>query len=280
VRKIDCLILSTGRAASTSLYHYIDKRASVGLPWNKEPHTLIDVARYPKRSRVLDEIYIADLDRYEALYSDSGLMLDASVGYFFYIRELVETLEKLQQNPRVVFLYREPVSRAASLFNELRKKEFERNGTLEEALSEKKPAGLWWENYYDNVPYFDHFVLMKSYFRDVLPISYAAVAENPARVVDTVMEFLGVDATTEIEYIKYNSSARAGVAMLGKRWPHLRRLLPRPIRQGVASIYAALYRGPASRPSDIQRYLGYSIDQYRLFKEYLTRERLEVNHQN
>lgn len=272
MRHIDCLILSTGRAASTSIYHYLDQRAELCLPQNKEPHTLIDVTKYPKRSHLLDKIYVPDVEHYAALYDGSKLMIDASVGYFFYIEELIATLKKLHQTPKVVFLYREPVSRAASLFNELRKKGFEQSATLDQALSTEKASGLWWENYYDNVPYSDHFMMLKSYFRDVLPVSYAAVAADPGGVVGRILGFLGVEATAEIAYIKHNSSASAKTTILSKKWPMLRRLLPRALKRGVAAIYTALNGGSQAGVQEPERYLGYSMEQYRLFKEYLNRE--------
>jgi len=270
VRAIDCLILSTGRSASTSIYHYIDQRAKLALPWNKEPHTLIRLQRYPNRSQLADEIHVSDINAFEALYANSKLMIDASVGYFFYIQDLIATLRDLKQVPKVVFLYREPVSRAASLFNELRKKRFEESPSLVDALSRQKPENLWWENYYDNVPYFDNYCLMQSYFKDILSISYSDISTQPLVVVDRILAFLGTQAIADLDYSRYNSSAEATALAWGQRLPHLKKLLPPAAKRALINLYSRLHVPRSYANQNIEKYLSYSMQQYRLFKAHIS----------
>ena len=56
MRKLDCLIISTARAASTAVYQYLNVRGNLGLPINKEPHHWCDVKSYPGRYELLDSI--------------------------------------------------------------------------------------------------------------------------------------------------------------------------------------------------------------------------------
>src|SRR5690606_10515477 len=117
---------------------------------------------------------------YEALYNDSKMMIDASVGYFFCVEEVIRKVKEFGQFPKIVFLYREPRSRAASLFNELRKKGIEDAPDLESALKDAalRTDGLWWERYYDNVRYSDVFEALSNTF-DVLPIEYRHFQASP-----------------------------------------------------------------------------------------------------
>ena len=153
--KYVCLIVSTGRAASTSIYRYLDFAGRLNLPKLKEPHFLCDVTSYEGLNRDISSIYISDKLHYQSLYKHSKLILDASCGYFFSLDNVISNIKALDlaKKPKVIFLYREPISRALSWYNERVKRNLtQADSPITDILSCPHP-GLWWENYYDNVLY-------------------------------------------------------------------------------------------------------------------------------
>ena len=169
----------------------------------------------------------------------------------------------------MIFLYRDPVSRANSLFNELEKKGLTLNPNALQDLRRTKESGLWWESYYDNVPYMEHFKLMASYFDEILLVNYDAFSANPAMVFSRIADFTGTPIVRNIDYLPVNSSAEIKVA---KRYTGLKNIgnfLPRSVK---ASIKKYLIRShpKTSRSSDgLGEYLPYSIGQYKEFRRYI-----------
>lgn len=273
-RKLDAIVFSTGRAASTAIYRYLDVAGNLRLPANKEPHFWCDVGRHGGIYPMLRDITVTDADAYWRLYQDSRIALDASVGYFFYIDEVIANLQRASQKPRVIFLYREPAARARSLFNELRRKQLTQASTFTADLAAPRAAGQWWEYYYDNVPYQDAFLAMTEYFDDVLAINYDRFAQDPAGVVARILDFLGVEpvALDAVDWQPVNSSAEAVAATYARQLGPLKRLVPRSLRDwGRRSISARLQAGPAP---DLHASLPLSMGQYAAFRAQIHQEDL------
>lgn len=267
MRKVDCLIISTGRAASTAVYQYLSEMAAVGLPTNKEPHFWCDLDKFEGRYPMLDELRVTSDEAYERLYSGSKSMIDASVGYFFCIDDVLQKLGSRGQAPKVVFLYREPAARAASLFVELRKKGLEQAGSVVEAVraAHGRPTGLWWERYYDNVLYATVFKEILGFAESVLAVNYDAFAAAPGVAMARILEFVGLPMTTTIQYVPVNSSSEARFTMATARVGVVKRLLPRPIKQIVRTSAVRLLRSWSnlSRANDLSSLLPLSMSQYR-----------------
>jgi len=86
----DVVIVSTGRAASTSLFNYIYEAMGENTPNNKEPHYFVDVNKFDVVPEILDEVYISEYSNYSELYRANKISVDASVGYFFILMNLLK----------------------------------------------------------------------------------------------------------------------------------------------------------------------------------------------
>jgi len=232
------------------------------LPWNKEPHYWCDIRRFEGRYRFLDSLYVSGDREYERLYAQSCRLIDASVGYFFCIDDVIERLEMASQRPSVVFLYREPSSRAQSLFFELKKKGLESAPDLSSALARAavRHSGLWWENYYDNVKYDDVLQKLGRTFSKVLAVDYSAFNEMTAQVIDTVATFLEIPRVAAPDLTPVNTSIDAQFATRLGRLRGLGRFLPSGPRTSLKKLL--LQRAPLPKyvaPSDL---LSESMNQY------------------
>jgi len=272
MREIDCLIISTGRAASTAIYKYLGVVGELNLPWNKEPHFWCDIEKHGDLYDLLCEINIRDDAAYSQLYSNSELVVDASVGYFFYIEEVIRKLSEYGQKPKVIFLYREPVSRAESLFNELKKKDTANSANVSDDIKIKKEEGLWWESYYDNVDYFDAFVKMEDYFNEIIAINYDYFSKNQKKVISLLSSFLKVDAVQldSLELVPINSSKDAVVISKFRFVREFVKFLPKPIKNYIKSIIGErLLKSQKLIQDDLTSYLSNSIAQYQAFRKHI-----------
>lgn len=267
---VDALIVSVGRSASTAVYQYLNRACELNLPSNKEPHHWMGVSRYQGRYALLDSVYVPERGKYIELYRESMKVVDASVGYFFYIDDVIHNLRAAGQRPKVVFLYRDPLSRAISLFNELKKKGLTSNETVLEDLGEVKPAGLWWENYYDNVMYYDNFKRMSDYFEDILAVSYDAFRLDPAAVFGCIAHHLDMPIVRSIDYVAVNSSAEAKLQMSAARMRWMTKHIPAGIKSMLRGfLVGAMGNSPTVTDQRIAGYLTRSIEQYKAFREFL-----------
>ena len=90
-------IISTGRAASTSLYNFLNEFYDLNLPDNKEPHFFLDLQKFKKKPEILNYLSVYKLSSYNKLYSKSKIIVDASVGYFFYVDEFIKKFKSLKK---------------------------------------------------------------------------------------------------------------------------------------------------------------------------------------
>ena len=271
MRNVDCLIISTGRAASTATYQYLNEMANLNLPKNKEPHHWCDISRYSRRHPLLERIYVEDKRDYEKLYRDSRLLVDASVGYFFCIDEVIRRLERVDQSPRILFLYREPVTRAASLFYELRRKALEPASSIEEALVEEseKPEGMWWERYYDNVDYARVYRRITQSFDEILPIDYSDFSASPASAMHEILAFLELRKLRDVDLRPVNSSQWAVVDRKMRVLRPFKRFLPKSWKARARSLVDKHWKLPEESPH-LETLLPRSMTEYRVLKSVLS----------
>ncbi len=270
-QNIDALIVSTGRAGSTSLYNYLGEAAIPGLPQNKEPHFWCDIRKYGNIGNLLSKIYVDKYDDYFDLYRDSKIVLDASVGYFFCLDEVLKRLKHSGQSPKIIYLYREPVSRARSLYYEELKKGEELKEDLIEEISLEKDPGLWWENYYDNVAYSEVFSNLKKTGWDMICINQMYFKQNTGSVLSAVIEFLGLTKVADYSSLNLNSSAEAATyirfpylgRLLGSKLPGfkvLRRILPKIIGESIK------YNASPGWRRLVEKNLPFSIQEFNKFR--------------
>ena len=292
-RQIDCIIFSTGRSASTALYRYLDLAGNLSLPSQKEPHYWCDIPSQTGLYDLIWQIYVGDEESYWRLYSESKISLDASCAYFFYLDDVIAKLKKRTRSPektKVVFLYREPVSRALSWYNERKKKHLtDAENVLCDMMSVPAP-GLWWEHYYDNVMYDAGFSKLQQNFDDILAVNYDYFALQPRAVVAELLGFLGLEPSSLdlLTFDPVNSSQEALVRSGVARLPFSRsvgRRLPPSFKKWISSQLIRTYglrlkkkqRAKYAGAIDIKSSLQISLAEYERFRDRIGHQDLYKN---
>lgn len=257
------IIISTGRAASTTVYNYIKKRKTIQIPLNKEPHHFINI--YVKKGlyKLIQDIYVANFDEYIKLYDNSPIILDASVGYFFYIDEFIENIKKNKLNPKVIYLYREPKSRLSSMMNELSKKGLiEKN--IKNFLDEDFPTDFWWEYHKDNVPYLDVFNKLVANFSKILAIDYLLLENNPSFFFKSIDDFVELENKDIVEEHYLNSSLENYLfKRTGKNFRGKHRIIKLILRHSFLRSLANYFFQDQIKPFVNDVHVKNSLDQYK-----------------
>lgn len=293
-KSVDCIIISTGRAASTAIYRYLDMAGSLNLPENKEPHYWCDLSNYQGLTDLVQRIHVSEERNYFDLYKRSKIVLDASCGYFFCLDKVIESLKrrsKREEMPKIIYLYREPVGRAISWYNERRRKNLTQAGEFFEDLQKASgfASDLWWENCYDNIFYDANFRLVEKNFDEVFALNYQYFAEQPINVIDDLLRFLKI-APTNLDNLvcdPINSTQEALARTILSKHTYLQDIgghLPPKLKRWL-SRQLVHYRGAHlkkkqsdkySRETDIASLLPVSVAEYRKFRERIGHQDLYV----
>ena len=203
-------IISTGRAASSSMYRYMDEFFELNLPRNKEPHYYLNAKKLKKKPNILKKLLTTKKKTYKSLYRNSKVSVDASVGYFFYIDDFLKRSKLDYKNSKIIFLYREPIERAKSLFTKQFINGYERNLNFKEAFSRKnsKIDKNWWQFYYNNVNYFNNFLKIKQFFKEILVIEFKSYPLFLSKHKSILENFLKLEKknTKKITAVRTNTS--------------------------------------------------------------------------
>jgi hypothetical protein len=186
--------------------------------------------------------------------------------------EVIDNLQKAGEKPKAIFLYRDPLSRAVSIFNEWKRKGLTSSPNVirDIAAASVKEGGLWWESYYDNVFYMRNYKLMESYFDDLLLVNYRCFAESPGAVFSVVSDFVGVPITKTIEYTPHNSSAEAKFDFRFGWSRRLARYVPKGLRHSFHLYWNGLSdRADRKSIAGLTGSLPDSVNEYNEFINYI-----------
>jgi hypothetical protein len=189
----DLFIISTARSGSSAVYSYLNQiyNNQISLK-NKEPHFFLKLNKYKNRPSEIKKYYIDNKKKYLEIFKGDKLSIDASVGYFFEIDEFIKNVKKnfKKKKPKIIFLFREPNSRAKSLYlKKIITEKENSNSKFEKLLKKKYQKNSWWLNYYDNVYYYKNFLKLKDYFSNILIIDYKQV-KNINKKLGIIENFL------------------------------------------------------------------------------------------
>ena len=112
--KVDFFIVGAPKAATTSLYHYLDEHPEIEMSSKKEPDYFLgkpiqEQGIYYGKNR------INTLDKYESLFAqkEGAIYGEGSVSYLFY-ENVAEDIKKYNPNAKIIIMLRNPIDRAFS----------------------------------------------------------------------------------------------------------------------------------------------------------------------
>jgi hypothetical protein len=241
------LIIGTGRAGTTSLYHYLAQHPQIFMSPVKEPkffalegHSLD--FRGPGDERIRTET-VTTLVAYRRLFE--GVRDEIAVGEAstLYLSHEVAPAAIARHIPhaKLIAVLRDPAERAHSAFQHLTRDGYEPEADFEEALRDepRRIAAGWYHFWFYRDRGFYHRDLSRYYqFFDPSQIRvylYDDLERDPIAMVQDIFSFLGVDAGFRPDVgARHNRSGRT-------RSRALQRFLVRrhPLKEAAKSLVPA-----------------------------------------
>lgn len=240
-------IIGAPKAATTSLQAYLSQHPKIYMCEPKEPHFFST-----------DPIFERGLDWYKGLFADAKdgqICGEASTSYTRYpfTPDVPQRIFDVAPDAKLIYLVREPVSRVVSAcMYALRREQalgasfFERSVDAIIDSTEIIPKTS------------EYMVQLEQYLRlfdrgQILVLLQEDLAKDPAATLKRTFEFLGVDATVDIDSsVRLNKTSayvdslkRETVGKLARRIPGfalLKKIVPQPIKSAVRDMLTSRVR--------------------------------------
>jgi hypothetical protein len=215
------LIIGAGKSGTTSLYHYLRQHPDVYMSPVKEPLFFAFTGQRltcagPEDAKINSRA-ITSLDRYQALFREGTGRIalgEASSAYLYY-PAAAERIRRLVPDAKLIVILRCPADRAYSNYLHGLRIGSEPIGNFARALeAEPERIAAGWSHFY-------HYRAKGWYFRQLshwmklfpreqfLFILYEDLQQDPAQLMRTVFDFIGVDPNCPVDTgQKFNVSGR------------------------------------------------------------------------
>ncbi len=242
--EVDVFLIGVPKAGTTWLANILDQHRLITLSNPKEPNIIAS-----HRGTFIRDKKEPDWNKFETLFSEKGLKLDASIHAFACPLAPLRIKQKLP-NAKFILCLREPVSRSHSHWNMiLNTKEAEKNGadwsTFEKAWSDNrlKDDSMYglsmsrWLSEFD----LNRFLIIDS----------AILKTNPHLILKSIEKFLGIESGDyDIDANRHSNSAasRRPMTNTGKTIKMVFSLIPsflkKPIVERLQSVDFNIYNLP------------------------------------
>jgi len=267
------LIVGATRSGTTSLYYYLKQHPEIEFPSLKEPRYFSSLnLKLPQRGpgdETVDKKLVLDFDEYKRLFEpfkNSDMVGEASSEYLTDADFTAEKIRDVVGDVPIIIILRNPVQRAYSAYNNLRRdgretETFGRALELEESRRSEgwdvmwayKHVGLYCEQVRK---YLDNFSRVKILIFEEFII-------NPEKYLGELFEFLGVQKDKEIDTATtYSHSGvpknRFVAAISGrqqKAFYFLRAMALKLIPRRYLEMVSAHLFSKDDMPEEVERYL-------------------------
>jgi hypothetical protein len=251
------LVIGAGRSGTTSLDRYLRQHPDVFLPRSKAPSYFFchDLGRIDDTSLrlVTRNYFVPRLRDYEALFEGAkpGQAIgEVSPVYLASVRP-AESIRRLIPAARLIAVLRNPVDRVWARFVARTRDGLERR-TLEEILATELAQPLIRDDAFGTYLAAGFCSRFLASYVDRFPpeqlrlVLFEELRNDPARVMAEIFEFLGVDATVEVDHgVRHNASrgvisnpvARAIWTRTAIPRAVVRRHLPLAVRERVFAAF-------------------------------------------
>ncbi len=198
------LIVGTAKGGTSSLYQYLKRHPDIYMSLVKEPKFfLTHFLNFPRKGigdELADRIIVKDYKNYLALFSDvrdEKKIGEASTMYLYYYENTIPKIKEMLGDIQIIIILRNPIDRAFSAYMHLvgdgREHLSFEDGLKEEENRIKDWAGMW---HYTRVGFY--YRQVKAYLENFTQVKiclFDDLKADPAKLVQEVFEFLGVDDT-------------------------------------------------------------------------------------
>ena len=253
---VDVFIVGAMKAGTSNIQDRLSDHPSVYFPYLKEPNYFLFEGGCPEFTGPGDEkinrLAVKGLDAYRDLYKrapDGAVRGDASTTYLFD-PDVAERIAARRPDAKIVILLRNPIDRAYSAFNHLRRDGREPLDDFEQALeAEDERAELGWEPLWRYLAgsmyaaqveqYLEHFPRGAMYidFFEHLVVSEEEVLRGLCRFLNINAEVLGTSAIPRnASGIPTNPRLRRALSAETPWRLKVKRAFPKAIRDVVVRV--------------------------------------------
>jgi Sulfotransferase family len=268
----DFLIIGAPKAGSTALHAALEPHPQLFVTRPKEPKFFLtgggrptrDAHRGPGDAHSARE-WIWQRERYERLFDAAppGTLRGESTPFYLWDQAAHERIARAVPQVKLIAVIRDPVDRAYSNWTHLRsdglepEADFRRACELEPQRARDGWAPFW--RYLELGRYGEQLAHLYEHFprEQVFVVRYRELIDSPARTLDAITRFLGVDEGRLDSIPGSNVSAWAGPGLLNDGLRQVMRAgavlgsyaPPQVWRQAQRPLLALLHRGSPHRPS-------------------------------
>jgi len=221
------MIVGSARCGTTSLFYYLKQHPDIGLPEKKEPKFFSSLGiEFPHRGpgdNTVDEGVIKDRAEYEKLFQGLGdrkKIGDASSDYLYYHHHTAQMIRDTTGDIPIIIILRNPVERAYSAYNNLRRDQREKLSFREALAAEDNRLAENWDwmwAYKSGGLYAAQVETFQNIFSRVKIVLFENLIHDAQSEVKDILDFLGVDPSVPINTEKrYSHSGNSNSVIL--RW--------------------------------------------------------------
>jgi hypothetical protein len=207
--KVSFLIVGAARSGTTSLCSYLAQHKDIFIPSKKE----LNFFSFQKNKMVFNgpSDYLANVntiynlkDYLKEFDTKNNIIGECSVSYLYY-KNSACNIFKFSPNMKIILILRNPIERAFSSYNLLKKQGRENKNTFEEALQiEKERIKNGWEMmwHYKNVGLY--YEQVKEYYKlfpkeNIYIVNFDNFVTNPLGSINKIVEFFGLEIDKQIK---------------------------------------------------------------------------------
>ncbi|MCO1600970.1 sulfotransferase family protein [Desulfosporosinus nitroreducens] len=278
INKPNLFIVGTQKSGSTSLYNYLSQHPEIFFPKEKEPRFFNLKHDIIKHNGPGDTIYdssrIINEYEYYKLFNDVGtkkIIGDATIEYLYY-PDVAHDLKVFNKTAKIIIILRNPIDRAYSAYNHLRR-DLRENLSFEDALdAEDERIKLGYHQIWHYKQVGKYYRQVKSYL-DVFGRSNVKIILNDYMkkdieiIINDIEKFLEIKVFPLKTSINYNVSGIPKNVRLQKFLKErnlfkylIKPLLPRHFRENIKTMLISKNIKKIPINENTRRYL---IDFYR-----------------
>ncbi len=200
------IIPGAAKSGSSSLHEYLKKHPDIFMSSIKEPHFFCNDSNYSEKK-----------DDYMELFEDSGSFKyrgESSTGYMVF-ENTIERIKKDCENPKFIFVLRNPIDRCFSHYNWVKSFNKEKSNFENAILRDKEKIPNATNKIGGGYKYYFQFGLygkwieqyIKAFGRNnIYIITTEALKKDHSKVMNGIFSFLSLDPIEHIEHITTNKT--------------------------------------------------------------------------
>lgn len=216
------LIVGAAKSGTTSLYEYLSQHPDVFMPPNlKEPHyfcykdTIVDFRGPGKRYPSINKSAITSLDAYLDLFlgSEGYIARGEASATYLYWPQSASNIAAFNPDMKIIITLRNPVDRAYSAYNHLKRLGLEPVHSLQEAMDLEEERikanyGPMWR-YAAMGQYAEQVEAFRKHFPDdqIKILIFEDFVRDKAQHIKDILDFLGVNSAIEVDLEKVSNES-------------------------------------------------------------------------